>query len=151
MLIDKASPDTAYGPNPGMTVRLSPNASAIFAFRFSASDAGKQCALAFDLPAAQDQRAQYRLTGGGLVGFALLESPPKDPAAATYGNRPRVAMPLERAELRPGISVRPLEFPCPGADAEVAFLMADEDGADVCLEYQQYRPVVPIGLYLVKC
>ncbi|KAI1770797.1 ubiquitin 3 binding protein But2 C-terminal domain-containing protein [Hypoxylon cercidicola] len=151
VLIDRGNPDTAYGANPSMTVQLSANASAIFVFRFAASDAGKQCALAFDLPSAQDPRARYRLAGGGPVGFALLQTPPADPAHATYANRPRVAMPLASAELRPGMSVQPLAFPCPGAEAEVAFLMADEVGADACLEYQQYRPEVPMGLYLVKC
>ncbi|KAI1372327.1 hypothetical protein F4677DRAFT_449449 [Hypoxylon crocopeplum] len=149
ILIDKGNSDTSYGPNPSMMVQLSPNASAIFVFRFASSDAGKDCALVFDLPSAEQQ--QYKLTGTGPVAFALLDGPPANASRTTYNNTPRVAMPLEAATLRPGVSIQPLAFPCPGADAKVAFAMGDGPGADTCLEYQQYQPEIPIGMYLVKC
>ncbi|KAI1105742.1 hypothetical protein F4804DRAFT_110749 [Jackrogersella minutella] len=149
ILIDKANPYTAYGPNSDMIVQLSPNASAIFVFRFAASDLGKECGLAFDLPSAN--APPYKLTGGGLVSFALLDGPPADPGGTSWNNAPGVAMPLEAVLLQPGASAQPLSFPCPGADAEVAFMMRDVPGSDTCLEYDQLRPDVPIGLYLVKC
>ncbi|KAL7620152.1 hypothetical protein AAE478_009145 [Parahypoxylon ruwenzoriense] len=149
VLIDKSNPDTSYGPNPDMIMQLSPNTSAVFTFRFKAADEGKQCGLVFNLPSQQPP--YYQLTGRGKVGFAVLDGPPEDAVSTTYSNKPGVAMALEAVTLSPGISVEPLEFPCPGEDGEVAFMMRDEDGSATCLEYQQKVTEVLIGLYLVKC
>ncbi|KAI2467575.1 hypothetical protein F4781DRAFT_303577 [Annulohypoxylon bovei var. microspora] len=151
ILIDRGNPNTAYGPNPNMIVELSPNASAIFVFRFESSDAGKECGIVFDLPAASPQPLPYRLTGSGSVHFAVLDGPPLEPGNTSWNNAPGVAMPLEGVTLQPGVSAEPLSFPCPGDDAEVAVLMMDGPGEDACLEYEQLNPGAPIGLYLVKC
>ncbi|KAI1459871.1 hypothetical protein F4805DRAFT_34281 [Annulohypoxylon moriforme] len=150
ILIDRGNPDTAYGPNPDMIVQLSPNASSIFIFRFSSSDAGKECGLIFDLPAEQ-QPLPYRLTGTGLVSFAVLDGPQLESGSTTWNSAPGVAMPLESVTLKPGISIEPMSFPCPGADAEVAVLMTDGPSSDACLEYEQLGSGTPMGLYLVKC
>lgn len=157
VLVDKGNPDTTYGPNPSMLVQLSPNASAIFVFRLAAADAQKQCALVFALPpnpqspGPLEPGSQYQLSGSGSVSFALLESPPQDPAKTSWNTRPSVAMPLESVTLRPGINQELLKFECPGVEEEVAFEMSDGVGADVCLDYEQWRPEVLVGMYLVKC
>ncbi|OTB02701.1 hypothetical protein M426DRAFT_24486 [Hypoxylon sp. CI-4A] len=160
ILLDKANPDTSYGPNPTKLVEISPNASAIFVFRLASSDAGKQCALVFDLPPppiSGNQTPRYTLTGTGLVEFAILDGPPRDPADTSYNNAPRVAVPLEAVPLDAGMSVEPAAFPCPGVDAEVAVLVGGETGADGCLEYTQDGDGGEdggdglVGLYLVVC
>lgn len=167
ILVDAGNPDTSYGANPDMRVQLSPNASAIFVFGFDAADAGKQCALVFDLPAPEQGRSPYySLTGQGAVRFAVLDGPGEwmdggtgtgkgkgkgKGGSTTYNTRPKVAMPLEKAVLVPGVGIEPLSFPCPGVEAEVAFEMSDEPGSDTCLEYRQDWPGVLVGLYVVKC
>ncbi|KAI1137380.1 hypothetical protein F5Y05DRAFT_87922 [Hypoxylon sp. FL0543] len=150
VLIDKGNPDTVYGPNPTMFVQLSPNASAIFVFHFTPSDAGKECALVFNLPSVTSQH-WYTLTGSGKVSFAILDMPPENARNTSYSNAPGVAMPLEAVVLTPGLSVEPLTFPCPGADADFAVIMRDEPGSDANLWYHQLESDVPLGLYLVIC
>ncbi|KAI0149644.1 hypothetical protein F4776DRAFT_172579 [Hypoxylon sp. NC0597] len=152
ILIDKENPDTAYGLNPDMLVKLSPYTSAIFVFRLTTLDVGKDCALVFNLPpATQQQPPWYTLTGSGQVRFALLDMPPANPGNSTYSNAPGVAMPLEGVVLTPGMSLKPLTFPCPGEDTEIAVMMRDDPGSDAYLEYHQLEPELPLGLYLVMC
>lgn len=173
IMIDRANPDISFGPNPDMLVQLSPNISAIFVFRLATTDAGKMCAVAFDLPeiltrtststSASTQTQQqkqtqqdlenppYRLTGSGPARFLLLDGPPSDPDKTSYSNAPRVAMPLEAVLLAPGTSIQPLAFPCPGADSWVAVEIRDEPGSDACLEYEQRQPRELVGMYLLKC
>ncbi|KAI2622386.1 hypothetical protein GGR54DRAFT_629929 [Hypoxylon sp. NC1633] len=162
ILIDKGNPDTSYGSNPGMTVQLSPNASAIFVFSLGGTtDVGKACALAFDLPPLpsptstttpqQQLPPPYSLTGSGPVRFALLDGPPADPGNTSWNRAPGIAMKLEAAALAPGVAVRPLDFACPGAGERIAVLIGDEPGADTCLEYSQFRPSVLVGMYVLKC
>ncbi|KAI0893622.1 hypothetical protein F4806DRAFT_145081 [Annulohypoxylon nitens] len=152
ILIDRSNPDKAYGPNPDMLVQLSPNESTIFIFRFSRSDAGKECAMMFELPADENQQPlPYKLTGSGLVSFAVLDGPVTETDETSWNNSPAVAMPLESVRLKPGMSVTPISFGCPGADAEVAVLMTDGPESDACLDYDQSGPGGPIGLYLLKC
>ncbi|KAI1414167.1 hypothetical protein F5Y13DRAFT_198087 [Hypoxylon sp. FL1857] len=150
ILINKGNPDAAYGLDSNMVVRLSPDDSAVFVFSLQSSNAGKECALVFNLPADSQQLPQYKLTGTGPISFALLEEPPWNPANTTYNNAPLVALPLEAVVLAPGISAEPLIFPCPGADTQIAVMMKDEPGSDTCLVYQQ-EPELPLGLYLVIC
>ncbi|OTA94976.1 hypothetical protein M434DRAFT_29350 [Hypoxylon sp. CO27-5] len=150
ILIDKQSPDTAYGLNSDMSVKLSPDSSAIFVFRLTALDAGKECALVFNLPpVTQQQPPWYTLTGSGQVRFALLDMSPANPANTTYSNAPGVAMPLEAAVLTPGMTLKPLTFPCPGENVDIAIMMKDDPGSDAHLEYNQLEPELPLGLYLV--
>ncbi|KAI0837038.1 hypothetical protein F5Y06DRAFT_90602 [Hypoxylon sp. FL0890] len=152
ILIDKGNPDMPYGPNPTMFVQLTPNSSAIFVFRLAPSDAGKECTLAFNLPSVTPQQPSwYKLTGTGQVSFALLDMPPANPGNTSYSNAPGVALPLEAVVLTPGLSVKPLTFPCPTADAEFAVIMRDEPSSDTNLWYHQLEPEVPLGLYLVIC
>ncbi|KAI0881342.1 uncharacterized protein GGS22DRAFT_73845 [Annulohypoxylon maeteangense] len=150
ILIDRANPDIAYGPNPDMIVQLSPNASTIFVFRLSSSDAGKECGFIFDLP-FPSQPLPYRLTGSGLVSFAVLDGPQLESGNTTWNGTPGVAMPLESVTLKPGMRIEPVSFPCPSADTEVAVLMTDGLESDACLEYEQLDSGTPMGLYLVKC
>ncbi|KAI1089198.1 hypothetical protein F5B19DRAFT_384253 [Rostrohypoxylon terebratum] len=151
IIIDRENPDKAYGPNPNMVVQLSPNTSTIFIFRFSRSDAGKGCSMMFDLPAQENQPPPYNLTGSGLVSFAVLDGPDTESGETTWNDSPAVAMPLESVMLKPGMSVTPIDFGCPGADAEVAVLMTDGPESDACLNYDQSKSGERIGLYLLKC
>ncbi|OTA57448.1 hypothetical protein K449DRAFT_136490 [Hypoxylon sp. EC38] len=152
ILIDKKSPDTAYGLNSDMSVKLSPDSSTIFVFRLTAMDAGKECALVFNLPpVTQQQPPWYTLTGSGQVRFALLDMSPANPGNTTYNNAPGVAMPLEAVVLTPGMTLKPLTFPCPGENVDIAVMMKDDTGSDAHLEYNQLEPQLPLGLYLVMC
>ncbi|KAI1393014.1 uncharacterized protein F4822DRAFT_148245 [Hypoxylon trugodes] len=151
VLVDKNNPSTSYGPNPDMLVRLSPNSSAVFVFPISASDGGKECAVLFNLPPAQEEFQDYKLKGNGLISFALLNGTLADPGHTTYGNLPGIAASLESVELRPDMSVQPVTFECPGVDTNFTVAMRDAPGSDACLEYRQNETDVLVGMYLLKC
>ncbi|KAI1077682.1 hypothetical protein F5B20DRAFT_592718 [Whalleya microplaca] len=150
ILIDRGNPDASYGANAAMAVQVTPNATSLFNFNLAAADSGKKCALVFRLPPPNANPTPYNLTGSGVVSFALLSGPGN--AGTTWNSAPGVAMPLEAAALVPGVEFRVLEFPCPGANAPVAFAMMEPSGGDTCLEFLQDGGGGEVmGLYLVKC
>ncbi|KAI5924005.1 ubiquitin 3 binding protein But2 C-terminal domain-containing protein [Camillea tinctor] len=148
ILIDKAHPDTAYGPNPDLHIQVSPNASSIFNFAFADADLGKTCELFLTLPPVfsnpgsplpvppESAQPQYFLTGTGPVDFAALDGW-ADPNT-TYATAPRVARPLDAVLLRQrGTAWGFGRFACPGQAASTGILMGEAPYADTCLDCRQ--------------
>ncbi|KAI1632189.1 ubiquitin 3 binding protein But2 C-terminal domain-containing protein [Biscogniauxia mediterranea] len=167
ILIDKANPDAAYGPNGPMDIQVSPNASSIFNFRFADADAGKTCELFFALPAPPPNNnntsnpqppqssSYYYLTGStGIVDFAALDG--WADANTTYDTAPRVARPLDAVTLRESAAASGGgsgsggggggedtmrwglgRFTCPGSASRTGIWMLEAPYADTCLDCRQ--------------
>ncbi|KAI1349289.1 ubiquitin 3 binding protein But2 C-terminal domain-containing protein [Xylaria sp. FL0043] len=151
ILTDLGNPDTAYGPNDGQHIQVSPNASSIFNFHFDDADEGKTCQLSFRLqgpipPTPGARGVITNLTGTGIVAFAALEG--WADANTTYNSMPRVVQTLSDVVLRDGIDAAFPEFPCPGATTRSAVLLSEGPMADTCLDCVQGGGV---GLFLRKC
>ncbi|KAI0595534.1 ubiquitin 3 binding protein But2 C-terminal domain-containing protein [Biscogniauxia sp. FL1348] len=168
VLIDKAHPDTSYGPNGPMDIQVSPNASSIFNFRFADTDAGKMCELFFALPPpspsapntsnpSSSPQPFYYLTGDtGIVDFAALDG--WADANTTYNTAPRVSRPLDAVALLGGGGGATAtqwglgRFTCPGSMSRTGIWMLEAPYADTCLDCRQGNGTEGLmGLWMEKC
>ncbi|KAK5632755.1 hypothetical protein RRF57_008469 [Xylaria bambusicola] len=105
ILTDLGNPDTAYGPNDGKRIQVSPNASSIFNFRFDNADVGKTCQISFRLTSSptspHGEGGVFNLTGTGIVVFEALEG--WADSNTTYNSMPRVVQTMDDAVLFDGL------------------------------------------------
>ncbi|KAI3319388.1 ubiquitin 3 binding protein But2 C-terminal domain-containing protein [Xylariaceae sp. AK1471] len=151
ILTDKGNPDMTYGPNSGMNIQVSPNASSIFNFHFSDSDLGKICEISFLLPNSNTNAdgTPYNLTGTGFVTFSALDGWAN--ANTTYGNSPRIIETISNAPLYAGVGQGFGRFACPGSTSRTSVLLTEAPMADTCLNCVQGAVGDGIGMYLQKC
>ncbi|KAH9892209.1 hypothetical protein F4778DRAFT_330244 [Xylariomycetidae sp. FL2044] len=132
ILIDEGNPDTAYGPNPGSTIQVSPNASSIFNFETFDSDVGKTCEMFWTLGT---QMPPHNLTGTRWVSFETLDG--WADADTSYNSAPRTEWPLDVVQLRVPMEFDFGDFDCPGSTARISVIVKEAPYADTCLECQQ--------------
>ncbi|KAI0512960.1 ubiquitin 3 binding protein But2 C-terminal domain-containing protein [Xylaria bambusicola] len=150
ILTDLGNPDTAYGPNDGKHIQVSPNASSIFNFRFDDADVGKTCQISFRLTSSSASPhgggGAFNLTGTGIVVFEALEGWAN--SNTTYNSMPRVVQTMDDAVLFDGLDRAFPAFPCPGSSTRSAVLLSEGPMADTCLDCVQGGGV---GMFLRKC
>ncbi|KAI2638628.1 ubiquitin 3 binding protein But2 C-terminal domain-containing protein [Xylaria nigripes] len=142
ILTDQGNPDTAYGPNEGKHIQISPNASSIFNFHFDDTDIGKTCELSFRIT----HGLPFNLTGTGIATLTALD----DVAAAntTYNTMPRAIETIDNVLLYEGMQHGFGAFPCPGSSSHGGVLLGEAPMADTCLDCMQGNGM---GMFLRKC
>ncbi|KAI0121072.1 ubiquitin 3 binding protein But2 C-terminal domain-containing protein [Xylariales sp. AK1849] len=155
--IDRASPDKAYGST--LYGQVSPNASTIFNFAITPSDAGRSCKVFFSFPSryalAQVSSSDFYFSGDGSVLFSRLGGPADLGttwngllgSGSVVGAGMRT---LGALRLSPGNTYVLETFDCP-AGQTVTYMMSEPVGGDTCLVYLQDWIPTEIGMFISTC
>lgn len=151
--VDLASPDKAYGST--SYGQVSPNASTLYNFDISASDAGKSCKVFFAMPSQSvlrnAQGSDYYFSGDGSVVFSRMGTLANQ--ATTLNDVAQMGRKdLGAVKLSPGNNYVIETFDCSNAiGAGVSYMIAEPVGRDTCLIYYQESAPVSVGLFISTC